>query len=117
MPTPDDNLSFDEPAVSSIADLGRILVLLHGANAPSAATLKKWSAGGEFRACLLPEGDVSGVPTRSAPTHGEGSALRARRGRPGLRLSTDRAIARVYELWPQLVESSNPASVFEQAVV
>lgn len=45
---------------------------------------------------------------RPAGTH-------AKPGRPGLQLATDKAIARVYELWPQLADS-DPRAVFEQAV-
>ena len=79
-------------------------MILHGANAPSEATLKKWSAGGEFRACLIAPDEIQRAPG----TH-------AKPGRPGLQLITDRAIARVYELWPQLADS-DPRAVFEQAV-
>lgn len=120
MPPPNGpNPGVENPSwapVISIVDLGRILMLLHGANAPSMATLKKWSASGEFRNCLLTADDAFGGRTDPAGTEREGTSPRARPGRPGLRLSTDRAIARVYELWPQLVESSSPAAVFEQAV-
>jgi hypothetical protein len=103
------------PRISSVADLGRILVILHGASAPSEATLKKWSAGGEFRDCL-----ASDHPTSRGDVSAEGSTPRgisahAKPGRPGLQLTTDKAIARVYELWPQLADS-DPKAVFEQAV-
>ncbi|MDM0117288.1 hypothetical protein QTI66_34790 [Variovorax sp. J22R133] len=99
------------PRVSSIADLGRILVILHGASAPSEATLKKWSAGGEFRDCrasppLAP--DTEPPANRAATSY-------SKPGRPGLQLLTDKAIARVYELWPQLA-ASDPRAVFEEAV-
>lgn len=115
---PDEDAASREvlwPRVSSVADLGRILVILHGASAPSDATLKKWSASGEFRECLIGENPIpedEGCPERvtrkGAPTH-------AKPGRPGLQLVTDKAIARVYELWPQLADS-DPKAVFEQAV-
>jgi hypothetical protein len=103
------------PRISSIADLGRILVILHGASAPSDATLKKWSASGEFRECLAGEN-----PTPEDDGHPErvlrkGASTHARPGRPGLHLVTDKAISRVYELWPQLADS-DPKAVFEQAV-
>ena len=95
------------PRYCSIADLGRMLVILHGTHAPSDALLKKWSAAGEFRACRA-TGDESAageddVPAKRAP------------GRPGLQLLTDKAGARVYELWPQLADAE-PKAVFEEAV-
>jgi len=115
---PDEDAVSNEvlwPRISSIADLGRILVILHGASAPSDATLKKWSASGEFRECLAAEnptleddGHPERAPRKMASTH-------ARPGRPGLQLVTDKAISRVYELWPQLADS-DPKAVFEQAV-
>ncbi|CAN7761064.1 hypothetical protein LJR290_007094 [Variovorax sp. LjRoot290] len=102
------------PEISSVADLGRILVILHGASAPSEAMLKKWSASGEFRECLIAsrgEADPGGQDGANA----KGTVLPGKPGRPGLRLATDKAIARVYELWPQLADS-NPKAVFEEAV-
>ncbi len=115
---PDEDVASKEvlwPRISSIADLGRILVILHGASAPSDATLKKWSASGEFRECLASENPrfeddapPERMPRKVASTH-------ARPGRPGLQLVTDKAITRVYELWPQLADS-DPKAVFEQAV-
>jgi hypothetical protein len=83
--------------------------MLHGASAPSEAMLKKWSAAGEFRGCLA-----------SAESHSEDPGAHARvgppkPGRPGLRLATERALARVHELWPRLAES-DPGAVFELAV-
>ena len=103
------------PRFSSIADLGRILVILHGASAPSDATLKKWSAGGEFRECLIGENPAPGDDGHPERVQRKGASTHARPGRPGLQLITDRAIARVYELWPQLADS-DPKAVFEQAV-
>lgn len=102
------------PEISSIADLGRILVILHGASAPSEAMLKKWSASGEFRECLVAS---RGEADPGAPdgANAKGTALPGKPGRPGLRLATDKAIARVYELWPQLADS-DPKAVFEEAV-
>lgn len=102
------------PEISSVADLGRILVILHGASAPSEAMLKKWSASGEFRECLIAsrgEADPAGQEGASV----KGTVLPGKPGRPGLRLATDKAIARVYELWPQLADS-DPKAVFEEAV-
>jgi hypothetical protein len=115
---PDEDLASKEvfwPRVSSIADLGRILVILHGASAPSDATLKKWSASGEFRECLVGE-----IPAHEDEAHPErmtrkGAPAHGKPGRPGLQLVTGKAIARVYELWPQLADS-DPKAVFEQAV-
>ena len=92
-----------------MAELGRILVILHGASAPSEAMLKKWSAAGEFRSCRVPDA----APEASGETGGK--TTHARPGRPGLQLVTDQAIARVYELWPQLADS-DPKAIFEQAV-
>lgn len=115
---PDEDVASKEvlwPRTSSIADLGRILVILHGASAPSDATLKKWSASGEFRECLVgeePSPEDDGHPERLTR---KGASTHARPGRPGLQLVTDKAIARVYELWPQLADS-DPKAVFEQAV-
>lgn len=102
------------PEISSVADLGRILVILHGASAPSEAMLKKWSASGEFRDCLIaPRGDVDAGGQEGA--NAKATVLPGKPGRPGLRLATDKAIARVYELWPQLADS-DPKAVFEEAV-
>ena len=102
-----DSLSHDSwPRVCSVAELGRILVILHGASAPSDAMLKKWSAAGEFRACrsgLEEASPEDGAPHKRPP------------GRPGLQLLTDRAIARVQELWPQLAHT-DPQAIFEEAV-
>lgn len=94
-----------------MAELGRILVILHGASAPSEATLKKWSAAGEFRSCRVPDA----APEAAGETGGKSAATHARPGRPGLQLVTDQAITRVYELWPQLGDS-DPKAIFEQAV-
>ena len=114
----DDNAPSKEvlwPRTSSIADLGRILVILHGASAPSDATLKKWSASGEFRECLVGEHPTVEDVAHAEKTSRKGGATHSRPGRPGLQLVTDKAIARVYELWPQLADS-DPKAVFEQAV-
>ncbi|MBT2326945.1 hypothetical protein J7E62_32115 [Variovorax paradoxus] len=102
------------PEISSVADLGRILVILHGASAPSEAMLKKWSASGEFRECLVASrGEVD--PNTQDGLNAKSTVPPGKPGRPGLRLATDKAIARVYELWPQLVDS-DPKAVFEEAV-
>ena len=84
-----------------------MLVILHGTNAPSDALLKKWSAAGEFRECRSTADDVA--------TTEEGSAPKRAPGRPGLQLLTDKAVSRVYELWPQLADA-DPKSIFEEAV-
>jgi hypothetical protein len=102
------------PEISSVADLGRILVILHGASAPSEAMLKKWSASGEFRECLIASRGEADPNGQDAP-HAKGTVPPGKPGRPGLRLATDKAIARVYELWPQLADS-DPKAVFEEAV-
>lgn len=100
------------PRICSVADLGRILVSLHGANAPSEASLKKWSAAGEFRGCLATESISSSGKNGGTD---RGAAGYAKPGRPGLQLLSDKAIARVYELWPQL-GNSDPKAIFEEAV-
>lgn len=103
------------PPVCTLAELARILTLVHGVRAPTESSFKKWSAAGAFSACVASEDDVAAA---EAPSSSLSHALlqRPRRaGRPGLRLRTAQAIGRVYELWPFLAES-DPHAVVELVV-
>lgn len=102
------------PAVCTLAELGRILTLIHGVRAPADASLKKWSAAGAFRACMASQAEIDTSEAPSSLTH-EALQRPRRSGRPGLRLRTAAAIGRVYELWPFLAESDSHA-VLELAV-
>src|SRR5437868_6003715 len=93
------------PPYCSLAELARIMTMVHGHQAPTESSLKKWSAGGEFNSCIVKDSaglDPAPVPafTREALMRG-----RTRGGRPGLRLDTRRAITRIYELWPHLADT------------
>ena len=102
------------PSVCTLAELGRILTLIHGVRAPADSSLKKWSAAGAFRDCLASKEDVETSEVPSSLTH-EALQRPRRGGRPGLRLRTAAAIGRVYELWPFLADSDSNA-VLELAV-
>lgn len=102
------------PAICTLAELGRILTLIHGVRAPADASLKKWSAAGAFRACMASQEEIDASEAPSSLTH-EALQRPRRSGRPGLRLRTAAAIGRVYELWPFLAESDSHA-VLELAV-
>ncbi|MDM0078942.1 hypothetical protein QTH90_31370 [Variovorax sp. J2P1-59] len=92
------------PPVCSLAELGRMLTMMHGHEAPTESSLKKWSASGEFTTCGAPEQSLSHFSLAD-------DALRQPRrgGRPGLRLDTRLAIRRVYELWPHLTDTGSQA--------
>jgi len=77
--------------------------------------LKKWSASGEFRACIAASRALLDGDFPSEGSNDKSASAQGKPGRPGLRLATDKAIARVYELWPQLADS-DPKAVFEEAV-
>ena len=102
------------PPICTLAELARILTLVHGVRAPTESSLKKWSAAGAFRSCIASEEEVHASEASSASTH---TALQRprRAGRPGLSLHTALAIGRVYELWPFLSES-DPHAVVELVV-
>lgn len=102
------------PAVCTLAELGRILTMIHGVRAPADSSLKKWSAAGVFRSCLATQEEID---SHDAPSSLTLEALqRPRRGgRPGLRLRTASAIGRVYEMWPFLADSDANA-ILELAV-
>lgn len=103
------------PPVCTLAELGRILTLVHGVRAPTESSLKKWSAAGAFRACVASADDIAAAEVTS-PSLSRVMLQRPRRaGRPGLRLRTALAIGRVYELWPFLAES-DPQAVVELVV-
>ncbi|CAN7368946.1 hypothetical protein [Variovorax sp. LjRoot178] len=99
------------PPLCSLAELARILTMVHGHQAPTESSLKKWSAAGEFDACVAADDRPAAPPppetrafTREALLH-----RGKRAGRPGLRLNTRAAIARVYELWPHLADTGSQA--------
>lgn len=54
---------------------------------------------------------ASGAPSSQQ----DGTTPTSRPGRPGLQLDTEAALARVYELWPQLA-AADPKAIFEEAV-
>lgn len=85
--------------------------MVHGHQAPTESSLKKWSAAGEFDACIAADDPPSAdrPPEPRAFTR-EALLQRGKRaGRPGLRLNTRAAIARVYELWPHLADTGAQA--------
>ncbi|VTU41442.1 hypothetical protein [Variovorax sp. RA8] len=108
--TPDAQRDCGWPPVCTLAELARILTLVHGVRAPTESLLKKWSAAGAFRSCVAAEDEVAAAQSPSSVV--QAALQRPRRaGRPGLQLSTARALARVYELWPFLADSDNQAVV------
>ncbi|MDM0032371.1 hypothetical protein QTI33_09565 [Variovorax sp. J22P271] len=78
--------------------------------------MKKWSAGGEFSSCMFHDSTDLNPALNPASTSEALMRGRARGGRPGLRLDTRKAIARVYELWPHLAETGSQV-VLDLAVV
>ena len=102
------------PPLCTLAELARILTLVHGVRAPTESSLKKWSAAGAFRACIATSEQIEALEAPSSQALGTWARPR-RAGRPGLRLHTGLAIARVYELWPFLAES-DPQAVVELVV-
>lgn len=102
------------PTVCTLAELGRILTLIHGVRAPADSSLKKWSAAGVFRPCMATQEEIDASEAPSSQTS-EILQRPRRGGRPGLRLRTAAAIGRVYELWPFLADSDSHA-VLELAV-
>lgn len=110
---PSSTASHGWPKVCTLAELGRILTLIHGVRAPADSSLKKWSAAGMFRSCMATQEDIDASEVPSL-TH-EVLQRPRRGGRPGLRLRTAAAIGRVYELWPFLADSDSHA-VLELAV-
>ncbi|MDM0066479.1 hypothetical protein [Variovorax sp. J31P207] len=111
---PSSTASHGWPAVCTLAELGRILTLIHGVRAPADSSLKKWSAAGVFRSCMATQEDIDASEAPSSLTH-EVLQRPRRGGRPGLRLRTAAAIGRVYELWPFLADSDSHA-ILELAV-
>lgn len=102
------------PPFCSLAELARILTLVHGVRAPTESSLKKWSAAGVFRPCIATEDEV--LQAAPAPSPVQALLQRPRRaGRPGLTLRTEQAIGRVHELWPFLGDS-DPHAVVELVV-
>ncbi|MDM0109722.1 hypothetical protein QTH97_32725 [Variovorax sp. J22R24] len=86
-----------------------MLTMMHGHQAPTESSLKKWSASGEFTACVAPESEVGELAPTPSSFAGEAMLRPRRGGRPGLKLDTRRAINRVYELWPHLADTSAQA--------
>lgn len=102
------------PPLCTLAELARILTLVHGVRAPTESSIKKWSAAGAFRSCLASEDEIQAAEAPSSLS--QNLLQRPRRaGRPGLKLRTAQAIGRVYELWPFLGES-DPHAVMELVV-
>lgn len=85
--------------------------MVHGRQAPTESSLKKWSAAGEFDACVAADqAPASDLPPEPRAFTREALLQRGKRaGRPGLRLNTRAAIARVYELWPHLADTGSQA--------
>ncbi|NDZ18512.1 hypothetical protein C7T35_08035 [Variovorax sp. WS11] len=115
IPPPPLSGSHGWPPICTLAELARILTLIHGVKAPTESSLKKWSAAGAFRSCVASEEEVLAAEAPS-PSAAHTLLQRPRRaGRPGLTLRTAMAIGRVYELWPFLGES-DPHAVVELVV-
>ena len=75
------------PTICTLAELGRILTLIHGVRAPADSSLKKWSAAGAFRDCLASKDEIEASEVPASLTH-EALQRPRRGGRPGLRLRT-----------------------------
>lgn len=98
------------PRACTLAELGRILAMMHGPQAPSESSLKKWSATGVFADCLA-DINPAGSSTES-PSFTQDSLRRPKRaGRPGLRLITELAIQRAHDQWPHLAQADTHAIV------
>lgn len=97
------------PVTCTLAELGRILTLVHGPLAPSESSLKKWNAMGVFEGCTP---DDSGPTADTSESFTRESLRRPRRaGRPGLHLNTALAIQRVRDQWPHLAHTDTQAIV------
>lgn len=103
---PPPTMSDAWPPVCTLAELGRILTLIHGVRAPAESSLKKWSAAGAFRDCTASAEEVERSEAPSSVTHQLLQKPR-RAGRPGLRLRTAAALDRVHEIWPFLAGSDS----------
>ncbi len=97
------------PPFCSLAELARMLTMMHGNQAPTESSLKKWSAAGEFDRCVATDQSAAASPEPRAFTREDLLRRGKRAGRPGLRLDTRAAIARVYELWPHLTDTGSQA--------
>lgn len=99
------------PPFCSLAELARILTMMHRHQAPTESSLKKWSAAGEFDACVAADQAAAAAlaPEPRAFTREELLRRGKRAGRHGLRLNTRAAITRVYELWPHLADTGSQA--------
>ncbi|CAN7784177.1 hypothetical protein LJR175_008380 [Variovorax sp. LjRoot175] len=86
-----------------------MLTMMHGHQAPTESSLKKWSAAGEFTNCIAPESTALEIVQAPSSFTREALLRRQRGGRPGLRLDTRLAISRVYELWPHLTDTGSQA--------
>ena len=97
------------PSNCTLAELGRILTMMHGPQAPSESSLKKWNAMGIFDGC---RSEDVGSTFGEAESFTQESLRRPRRaGRPGLRLNTELAIQRVRDQWPHLAQTDTQAIV------
>ncbi len=97
------------PATCTLAELGRILTMMHGPQAPSESSLKKWNAMGIFEGCTSEDAEEAADAGASFTRE---SLRRPRRaGRPGLRLRTELAIQRVQDQWPHLTHTDTQAIV------
>jgi hypothetical protein len=83
--------------------------MMHGHQAPTESSLKKWSAAGEFTNCVAAEPTADMLSQIPSSFTREALLRRSRGGRPGLRLDTQLAITRVYEMWPHLTETGSQA--------
>ncbi|MBO9647692.1 MAG: hypothetical protein J7605_04215 [Variovorax sp.] len=97
------------PTTCTLAELGRILTMMHGPQAPSESSLKKWNAMGIFEGCAS---DDMGATVDAGVSFTQERLCRPRRaGRPGLRLNTELAIQRVQDQWPHLAHADTQAIV------
>lgn len=77
----------------SLASLGRTLLARFGAHAPTDVTIRAWAAQGRFESCKAPREAIY------AP----------KQGKRGQLYIEDSAIARVCEIWPQLLDLTTPS--------
>lgn len=97
------------PSTCTLAELGRILTMMHGPQAPSESTLKKWNAMGIFESCRRDGINEMAEADRSFTRESLRRPLRA--GRPGLSLHTELAIQCVRDQWPHLALTDTQAIV------
>ncbi|MEJ8812839.1 hypothetical protein WKW77_17265 [Variovorax ureilyticus] len=108
-PAETSSISPPWPSTCTLAELGRILTMTHGPQAPSESTLKKWNAMGIFADCRS-DGASDMVEADSSFTR-ESLRRPRRAGRPGLALHTELALQRVRDQWPHLTHTDTQAIV------